>query len=873
MNTAQLLSSLRELFTEENNRIVFWFDAEREFEESLQSLPSDQFGLIRLDQMGSLELKILLELNDSANRYLLYAPFGEPQLENDWLLDVRLYSRTFRADRASILLSELGLANQAMRSHLAIRKKFFASQDRLNRVKKWVSPSDVEREIDVKILAALVKADQPDAFSILIKLYGEFCQDGDCKLNQPIKSWAEIEKYDLSEFFWDLMASTFGYNRQSPSLSDLLITLTVSDLEQHLNGNLPDGFKHFLLPEKTLALNASVFLSQWRRDVSYYQNYNFFARQIAKELKIQDHLASFDENELSEVMTFEEAERHVIRRVRDRVIGTESWNGVRGIIQRRRDGHWANPNLSSVPGEPNLYVRLYDAIEAAADLLELRRKFERGFSYPNASSMYAAYLDELYKFDQLYRLFHEAAEEVDLKGWDVLKPMREVVESCYSGWFLDQIAVTWGSFVDEGNGRGLLDSWTIPGITNQQDFFRRYVKSILDSSPKSKVYVIVSDAFRFEAAEELSREINAKKRFLCKLETLLGVMPSYTALGMAALLPHKSLSYKLNPNTDILVDGKQSGALEERSQILSEAQGIAIKAEELIEMSKDQGREFVKPWRVIYVYHNQIDSVGDSAPTESHTFRAVRRAIKEISALANFIVNSLNGSQVFVTADHGFIYQDIPPTIADKSGLDVKPSGTLKAKKRYLLGTNLGDTPKVWHGETLKTASADGGMEFWIPKGNNRFHFAGGSRYIHGGAMLQEIVVPVISIREVEGERAEKRATRKVDVALLGSSRKVVTNMQRFDFIQTERVSERVLPRTLLIAIRDGNELISNKASITFDSQSSSMDERKKSAKIMLKSGQYDKKKEYSLVLQDSETKIEYERIPLTIDLAFTNDF
>ena len=31
-------------------------------------------------------------------------------------------------------------------------------------------------------------------------------------------------------------------------------------------------------------------------------------------------------------------------------------------------------------------------------------------------------------------------------------------------------------------------------------------------------------------------------------------------------------------------------------------------------------------------------------------------------------------------------------------------------------------------------------MEFWIPKAAQRFHFTGGARFIHGGAMLQEIV-------------------------------------------------------------------------------------------------------------------------------------
>ncbi len=51
------------------------------------------------------------------------------------------------------------------------------------------------------------------------------------------------------------------------------------------------------------------------------------------------------------------------------------------------------------------------------------------------------------------------------------------------------------------------------------------------------------------------------------------------------------------------------------------------------------------------------------------------------------------------------------------------------------------------------------------------------------------------------------------------------------------------------------------------------MDDRKKSARLMVKAGQYDKKREYALVLRDAETKIEYLRIPMTVDLTFINDF
>jgi hypothetical protein len=115
--------------------------------------------------------------------------------------------------------------------------------------------------------------------------------------------------------------------------------------------------------------------------------------------------------------------------------------------------------------------------------------------------------------------------------------------------------------------------------------------------------VIVSDGFRFEAVEELMREINGKYRFKAGLGTMLGVVPSSTAIGMAALLPHSKLAFKKDGSGEVLVDGQPTASLEQRAKVLSNKQGTAIRAEELMAMSKEQGREFVKPHRVVYIYH------------------------------------------------------------------------------------------------------------------------------------------------------------------------------------------------------------------------------------------------------------------------------
>ena len=115
--------ALERLFNEEGHRIVFWNDPDREFQNTLPFLALDGVTTLRLDEVGALEAKIRIERDEPTGKFLLYSPTEEPDYEDDWLLDIRLYSRSFRADRASILLQELGLMNQ----HLACTSPTAAS--------------------------------------------------------------------------------------------------------------------------------------------------------------------------------------------------------------------------------------------------------------------------------------------------------------------------------------------------------------------------------------------------------------------------------------------------------------------------------------------------------------------------------------------------------------------------------------------------------------------------------------------------------------------------------------------------------------------------------------------------------------------------
>ncbi|MEX1026691.1 MAG: BREX-1 system phosphatase PglZ type A, partial [Candidatus Paceibacterota bacterium] len=337
------------------------------------------------------------------------------------------------------------------------------------------------------------------------------------------------------------------------------------------------------------------------------------------------------------------------------------------------------------------------------------------------------------------------------------------------------------------------------------------------------------------------------------------------------LLPHKSLEYDDKGN--ILVDGKPCASLDQRSEILSTVDGVAVKADALLAMKKEEGRELVAGKRVVYIYHDEIDSRGEKPSTEGDTFDAVRKTIQEVCELVRFVINSLNGNYVVVTADHGFLFSETPPTETHKSKLEEKPPGTVLAKKRYLLGRGLPDVDEAFHGTTKASAKAEGEMEFWLPKAANRFHFTGGARYIHGGTMPQEVVVPVVTARQVKGKARAGTATRRVGVQVLGVNHRITTPKYRFQLLQTEPVSDRVKGITLKVAIYQGNEPITNIEKITFDSSSDRLEDRTKEVVLTLEDRQYNKKTDYRLVLRDAETDIEHSRVDVIIDRAFSDDF
>ncbi len=869
MDSKQITDVLIQAFEDDAPRIVFWNDPDGEFIETLPSISLEGVNVLRLDRIGVLEAKIRIEQDDAAGRYLLYSPTEEPDYEDDWLLDMRLYSRSFRADRASIILQALGLSHQRLRQHLSARRKFFDNKERLHKLASLTVPEDLELDLDRKMLAVVAKADQPELHNIVRTVFHAMADGDTLNLGTFPPTWKQIEKFELDGPFWAMVREEFGYGEDSPKLLNLLLRLFVSDFGHYLREEIPTSLRNFQLSARGKN-NAVVCLDQWRDSNSKASSYNLLSEEVATILYLEDHLSDCEVEDLLDVPTFLDVEKQIVQGLLERVSSAGEAidpDAIGRVVARRQAGHWISSG-SVRENQRKARFAVYEALAVAATFLHRCHEYAAGFDVADISEMYKSYEDGLFRFDQLYRHFCENADLAAAQGWDMLKPLREEIEASYCNGYLANLALAWGQFVESE----LHDRWSIGGVQNQYAFFNRQVRPWLEGGDKRRAFVIISDAMRYEVADELTSHLNGTYRIQAQLSSQLGVLPSYTSLGMASLLPHRVLEY--TDRGAVLCDGRPTASLEQRNEILSTVGGMAIKADQLLALKKEAGRERVAGKRLVYIYHDEIDARGDKASTEGDTFDAARKTIQEISHLVRYVVNNLNGNYVVITADHGFLFTETAPDEPEKSKLDHKPNGAVIAKKRYLLGYDLPAHDHVWRGETAVTAKAAGGMAFWIPKGINRFHFAGGARFVHGGAMPQEIVVPVIKVKHVKDKGArDKTQIKQVTIHVLGNKHKITAATHRFNLVQMEPVGERAKAVTLKVAVYDGDEPVTSIETVTFDSTSANLDGRQKSVILTLRDRQYDKRAPYRLLLRDANTGVEQGSVDVVIDRAIADDF
>ena len=165
-----------------------------------------------------------------------------------------------------------------------------------------------------------------------------------------------------------------------------------------------------------------------------------------------------------------------------------------------------------------------------------------------------------------------------------------------------------------------------------------------------------------------------------------------------------------------------------------------------------------------------------------------------------------------------------------------------------------------------------------IPNGIIRFKTQGGGiNYVHGGASLQEIVIPLIDYRHIEKSAAkEKDINRPAKIELIDTYRKITNNSFNAKFFQVDKITDKIYPIKLKAVFWDlegTGEKISNEQVCVVDKNSDIADERIINLRFILKQKKFDKDKDYYLILSDEKTGLEHMKISFKIDILIENLF
>ena len=832
LNLKQIIDRLNTEFTGDTRKLVFWYDDKGEFAEDMDRVVLENAKIYRLEPDNQFYTKQFLEREDTTTNYLIYAPFPKPDVKDNHLEDTMLYSKRFFADRASLLSVDLGIEEKykpVIEKHI----KFFASKDRTHRFYDLEIETLNEENILVGMLASICRT-KVCSFEEVVRV---MLTEGELVDN---KFLSEIDKYDLIPDFWKLCEQHFGYTDPKPSLEKLLVTMFVTTTDRQISGEVPQPWKKFVSYKSG---NILAFLDNLSNSILYRDRYDELSAHVAAGLKVNTVLAGYQPETLVDCDTFIAVDQFLVKWVIERLVAEDigaklDQYDIPAICDKRRRMHFGRRTEKTYQLLTSAYHLIepakYSALDGLKEIIDRYRKQDL-------------------MIDREYRKFYYCYDAMDDTAG--IETLRSLVENIYTNEYLGKLLPKWNEGIQEQDA--------LTAIPLQRSFYSRYI-----AGAKERTVVIISDALRYEVGQELLQRMQDDPKCTVRMDVQLSVLPSYTKLGMAALLPHKTL--KMTEDFRVLADDIQCDGIAERQIVLQKhaSNSVCVRFDDIKNLKKTDLRDIFTGKQVAYVYHNQIDARGDKASTEDEVFVACEEAIQEIMDLIRKISTNANTYHFVVTADHGFIYKRDKLTESDKIG-GVSGKSSFVAR-RFIVAKD----PVVDEGVSFIPMSIVLGNDdpkiVSFPVSTNVFKAGGGMNYVHGGSSPQEMLVPVLDIKMERGHME----TRPAQIALVSMVQKITNLITTMDFIQSDPVSDTVKETTYRIYfISEENEKISNENIYKADNRDSDATKRIFRMRFTFKNKKYNKEKQYYLVVYDEATGIENFRHPVIMDLAFADDF
>ena len=829
----------------QKRNIIFWYNGDGKFKEMIPGLQEQlkDAEVVIFSGNNSFNLKYQIEVENPDKNYLVYVPSFKPAPAENYLLDMYMYSQEFEADVATIYMRELGIKNPALFETVKKYENFFGNQKRISELKKLGITDWNEQTFNIGALCSVVKCSFDFDYA-LIKLISDFYAGGNLLEN--------VEKYCDVATLNEYIQLKFGLVDALSDIEKMTTNMLLLHMSLYLQGTIPENWSKNLPDNMNASIknNAYIFVDRFMKS-DRAEDYKSISKIVAEKLDVFNYISGWDMDSYEDVDTFIDFDIVTISRLQKLLLEKgEEYERYMRIVKQRRKSYW-NSQLS------HDYMTIHYACRFLAKMHEVNNEFNE----IDPKVLFEHYVESYYKFDQYYREFVFHYDQSTLES---LLDVYKLIDNYYTNWYLEELSNRWSNINDDYR-------WGDVTTERQWNFYDNHIGKL-----KERVAVIVSDALRYECGEELTRRLSHKFPSKTTITPALSTMPSYTALGSVALLPHNSIDYR--DDGAVLLDDQSIVSYDSREKHLNEYRsGKVYSGKDFLDPSLSQQiRAEVKGVEVIYIYHDRIDAVGDNVPTEMDVFNAAEKCFDDIEKIFQKLQN-MSIYNVFITSDHGFLYRREDMRQMDKT--PNKFAEAILSKRRFFLahGDSGNDLTRKIPMDYLIHSQTPGQPDLVVevPYGTNIFPKQGESKkYMHGGDALQEVVIPIIKIENKKKDRAKNRAN-QATVKLISISRKITSLITFLEFFQNEEVDDKTVPCNYEAYFVDSNnEQITNSIVINCDSKSKDMADRTYKEKFTFKNKKYSSEDQYYLVIKNyDDAYAEEERIPFVIDILFSNKF
>jgi len=845
--TQYLIQTLHQQLQE--HQIVVWFDPEKQYQALVLAENFPNVQLFSYDpQKGFMELRRRLEQVWGAlepPNLLIYVPMSE-ELSHHALVEyttagVIMQPGQQPAERNTRLAL---VARQALGGILPannLSKVVTEVENGQLSLSELDEIASRHKDIHIGALAIIFKSENIE--DICLQFLSSRNFDEDIKGKNAVSTLIALLKNELEIQLGD----NEDLNKVRESLARYLL---FAEFENHLGKLLPDSFRTFKGPKSKGAIESVLRLvRQWRLRSDYTASYIEVANKFEPEINLSKHVWSIEM--LDQTDTFAGIE-DILQSLVEKALIEKPVQDLVEIARSRQNGFWPNQI-------PTLKLHWQMIVEAGQVLVQsdsIKTALKQEWSASQLVKSYSGYQihasdgqSPWCKLDTIFRRMErdEHSFDFETEQHDSLQKLLASARSIY----VDVVHAMTERFI-RGYEKA---SFNLPEIVQQSNIFHDFVQPSLESG---KTAYILVDSFRYEMALDLFEQIQSE--WDCQLIPALATVPTVTEVGMAALMPNAEKGISLAPAGAgklgvVILTTMLKNRLDRMRYIEANyPQSIVLELNQIAPLKdKKIVNSLANAKLAVIIITDEIDGLWENQPEiarrlHDDVFNQLRRCVRKLL--------NVNYQTVIITSDHGFIAGD---NLMVGTPMDPPGGETIDLHRRVWIGHG-GANVSTCLRKPVSAFGIGGDLELVTPIGLGCFKAVGGSiQYFHGGMSLQEIIIPILSVRPGKNFICPNKEP-AFHWELIPGSKQIST---RFFSVTINGDATELLatPPKIRLELKTGNHVLSMPIAATYG-----LDETTKDVKMMMEEG--------SITLKPNTVTLFIDDIPAgttNVDLVLIN--